>query len=112
MTCPAKPLLTLQRASAFGFLLGAFMSLGSWGRLLNTTPGDYKRSLQDIEYRGEEPVSVKILNSDAAACQFVFIAPLAIAIIETDSMALPACGAVRVLRFDGKLPGDKGDRLK
>jgi hypothetical protein len=26
------------------------------GRLLNTTPGGYKRSLQNIEYRGEAPV--------------------------------------------------------
>src|ERR1700735_2817650 len=38
------------------------------GRLLNTTPGEYKRSLQNIEYRGDAPVSIKILNSDEAAC--------------------------------------------
>ena len=42
------------------------------GRLLNTTPGEYKRSLQNIEYRGDLPVSIKILNSDAAACQDVY----------------------------------------
>lgn len=82
------------------------------GRLLNTTPGDYKRSLQNIEYRGAAPVSVKILNSDAAACQFVFNVPTAIAIVETGSLALPACGAVQVLRIDGKLPGEEGYRLK
>src|ERR1700722_7377762 len=34
------------------------------GRLLNTTPGEYKRRLQNIEYRGDTPVSIKILNSD------------------------------------------------
>jgi hypothetical protein len=81
-------------------------------RLLNTTPGEYKRRLQNIEYRGEAPASIKILNSDVAACQFVFNVPSSIAIIETDSLALPACGAVRVLRIDGKLPGDEGYRLK
>jgi hypothetical protein len=81
-------------------------------RLLNTTPGEYKRSLQNIEYRGEVPVSIKILNSDAAACQFVFNVPSAIAIVETGSLALPACNAVQVLRIDGKLPGDQGYRLK
>src|SRR5580698_772711 len=82
------------------------------GRLLNTTLGEYKRSLQNIEYRGETPVSIKILNSDAAACQFVFNVPSAIAIIETGSLALPACGTVQVLRIDGKLPGEEGYRLK
>jgi hypothetical protein len=82
------------------------------GRLLNTTPGEYKRSLQNIEYRGETPVSVKILNSDAAACQFVFNVPSAIAIVETASLALPACHGIQVLRIDGKLPGEEGYRLK
>ena len=82
------------------------------GRLLNTTPGEYKRSLQNIEYRGEGPVSVKILNSDAAACQFVYNVPSAIAIVETGSLASPACGGIQVLRIDGKLPGEEGYRLK
>jgi hypothetical protein len=82
------------------------------GRLLNTTPGEYKRSLQNIEYRGEASVSIKILNSDAAACQFVFNVPSAIAIVATESLALPACGGIQVLRIDGKLPGEEGYRLK
>jgi hypothetical protein len=82
------------------------------GRLLNTTLGEYKRSLQNIEYRGETPVSIKILNSDAAACQFVFNVPSAIAIVETASLALPACRGIQVLRIDGKLPGEDGYRLK
>jgi hypothetical protein len=81
-------------------------------RLLNTTPGEYKRSLQDIEYRGGAPVSIKILNSDAAACQFVFNVPSAIAIIEAKSLGLPACGELPVLRIDSKLPGEEGYRLK
>ena len=82
------------------------------GRLLNTTPGEYKRSLQNIEYRGDLPVSIKILNSDAAACQFVFNVPSAIAIVETDSLAAPACAGIQVLRIDGKAPVDEGYRLK
>jgi hypothetical protein len=58
------------------------------------------------------PVSVKILNSDTAACQFVFNVPSAIAIVEVKSLASPACGQVRLLRIDGKLPDDEGYRLK
>jgi hypothetical protein len=82
------------------------------GRLLNTTPGGYRRSLQNIEYRGEAPVSIKVLNSDAAACQFVFNVPSAIAIVQTQSLALPACTGIQVLRIDGLLPADEGYRLK
>jgi hypothetical protein len=82
------------------------------GRLLNTTAGEYKRSLQNIEYRGEAPVSIKVLNSDAAACQFVFNVPSAIAIIGTESLGSPACSGIQVLRIDGKLPGEEGYRLK
>jgi len=82
------------------------------GHLLNTTPGEYKRSLQNIEYRGEAPVSIKILNSDVAACQYVFNVPSALAIIETESLTSPACAAIMVLRIDGKLPGEEGYRLK
>jgi hypothetical protein len=81
-------------------------------RLLNTTPGEYKRSLQNIEYRGDAPVSVKTLNSDAAACQFVFNVPAAIAIIETASLPTPECGQVQVVRIEGKLPGEEGYRLR
>jgi hypothetical protein len=80
--------------------------------LLNTTPSEYKRSLQNIEYRGEAPVSIKILNSDVAACQYVFNVPSALAIIETESLTSPACAAIMVLRIDGKLPGEEGYRLK
>jgi hypothetical protein len=82
------------------------------GHLLNTTPGEYKRRLQNIEYRGEAPVSIKILNSDTAACQFVFNVPSAIAIVEAASLPSPGCSGIQVLRIDGKLPGEEGYRLK
>jgi hypothetical protein len=57
-------------------------------------------------------VSVKVLNSDAAACQFVFNVPAAIAIIETASLPTAECGQVQVVRIDGKLPGEEGYRLR
>ena len=82
------------------------------GSLLNTTPGEYKRRLQNIEYRGDAPVAVKILNSDAAACLFVFNVPSAIAIIDGASLGTPACGQVQVLRIEGKLPAEEGYRLR
>jgi hypothetical protein len=81
------------------------------GRLLNTTPGEYRRRLQNIEYRGEAPLAIKTLNSDAAACQFVFNVPTAVAIVDAQSIPA-ACRQVRVLQIDGKLPGEEGYRLK
>lgn len=80
--------------------------------VLNTTPTEYKRRLQGIEYRGEAPPAIKVLNSDEAACQFVFNVPSAIAIVETQSLRSAACAAVQVVRIDGKLPGEEGYRLK
>jgi hypothetical protein len=80
--------------------------------LLNTTPGEYKRHLQNLEYSGEAPIAIKTLNSDAAACQFVFNVPTAIAIVETNSLPSPACSQVQVLRIDGKLPSQEGYELK
>jgi hypothetical protein len=80
--------------------------------LLSTTSTEYKRRLQNIEYRGEVPVSIKVLNSDEAACQFVFNVPSAIALIESKSLGSTACAPVQVLRIEGKLPGEEGYRLK
>jgi|SRR5580692_8674895 hypothetical protein len=80
--------------------------------LLNTTSMGYKRRLQNIEYNGGAPVSIKILNSDEAACQFVFNVPSAIALIERKSLSSTACAPVQVVRVDGKLPGEEGYRLK
>ena len=80
--------------------------------VLQTTPVEYKRRLQNIEYRGESPLAVKILNSDEAACQFVFNVPAAIAIIESKSLNTAACASLQVLRIEGKLPGEEGYRLK
>jgi hypothetical protein len=80
--------------------------------VLNTTPVEYKRRLQNIEYRGEAPLAVKVLNSDEAACQFVFNVPSAIAIIEAKSLGSQACASVQVVRIEGKLPGEEGYRLK
>ena len=80
--------------------------------LLNTTAVEYKRSLRNVEYRGEAPVPVKVLNSDAAACQFVYNVPTAIAIVEARSLSTQACAVVQVVRIEGKLPSEEGYRLK
>jgi hypothetical protein len=80
--------------------------------LVGMSPREYKRGLATLEYRGESPVTLKILNSDQAACRFVFNVPGSIALIDTNSLTAPECSEVQILRIDGKLPSESGYRLK
>ena len=81
-------------------------------RLLKTSWPDYKRSLENIEFMGQEPAIVRVLTSDAAACKFVFNVPGALALIESGSIAAPECRELRPLKIDGLAPGQEGYRLK
>jgi hypothetical protein len=43
-----------------------------------------------VEFSGDE-VTLKILNSEQAACKFVLNVPGSIALVETGSLQLPEC---------------------
>ncbi|HYL78694.1 MAG TPA: hypothetical protein VEU96_31170 [Bryobacteraceae bacterium] len=88
---------------AFRFLLD---------RVLSMSPGEYKRRLANIEFMGDAPVNLKILNSEEAACKYVFNVPGSIALIETESLQTSVCSGVHVVRIDGKLPAEEGYRLR
>jgi len=81
-------------------------------RVLNLTASEYKRRLMRIEYSGDTRVNVKTLNSDGAACKFVFNVPAAIAVVETSSLSMPECSVLQIVKVDGKLPGEEGYRLR
>jgi hypothetical protein len=81
-------------------------------RFLKTSWQDYKRSLEGLEFMGQEPVILRVLNSDPAACKFVFNVPSAVAVIETASTAATECRDVKVLKIDGFLPAEAGYRFK
>jgi len=81
-------------------------------RILHMSVSEYKRRLESIEFGGATPVTLKILNSEEAACKFVFNVPGSIALIETDSLRLPECSGVGIMRIDGRLPGQEGYRLR
>ncbi len=79
--------------------------------ILRMSEGDYQRWLLQEEFRGKKPPLIKTLNSDEGAGKFVFNVPGAIAI--TDGVpSLAASSEIKVLRVDGKLPGDPGYALK
>src|SRR5580693_5297109 len=81
-------------------------------RLLNTSVIAYKRSLATIEFSGQAPVLLKVLNSEETACKYMFYVPGSIALVETDSLHSPECAQLKVLRIEGKLPAEKGYRLR
>lgn len=80
--------------------------------LLGMEERDYQRELAGDEFRGEEPVAVKVLNSDGAVCRFVFNVPGAAGLVAAPSLLSPDCMGVRALRIDGKAPGEMGYRLQ
>lgn len=81
-------------------------------RFLNISWQDYKRSLEELEFMGQEPAIIRVLNSDTAACKFVFNVPSAVALIESSSAGAADCRKLRVLKIDGLSPGQGGYRLR
>jgi hypothetical protein len=79
--------------------------------ILNMSEAEYTRWLLDIEFRAQTPPLIKTLNSDEGSYKFVFNVPGAIAI--TDGVpGGTASSQVKVLRVEGKLPGDPEYSLK
>jgi hypothetical protein len=71
------------------------------------TDVEYRRFIASAQFRGDEPVDLRSAASGAAAAKLVAGAPGAIAIVEAG--ALPSIApAVRVLRINGKQPGEAG----
>jgi hypothetical protein len=91
---------------------GSAPNLFLMDRFLKTSWLDYKRTLEGLEFMGQVPVIVRVLNSDPAACKFVFNVPAAVSIVETASMNAAECREVRVVKIDGLLPAQRGYRLK
>jgi len=79
--------------------------------VLHMSEGEYARWVLQEEFRGEKAPLIKTLNSDEGAGKFVFYVPGAIAITDgVPSLALSS--EIKVLRVDGKLPGDPGYPLR
>jgi ABC-type phosphate transport system substrate-binding protein len=79
--------------------------------LLRTTTAGYKRLLLALQFQGKELPAIRVLNSDDTAIKFVRNVPGAIAIV--DAQVLASEGAlVKILKVDGRLPGDPGYLLQ
>lgn len=79
--------------------------------ILHMSSAEYEKWLMQAEFRGEKMPLIKILNSDEGAGKFVFNVPGAVAITD-GAPSLAASSEIKVLRVEGKLPGDPGYDLK
>ena len=87
-----------SQSAAFGCMLSAVMRM---------TDAEYRRYIANVEFRGEEPVQLHTANSGPVAAKMVSGSAGSIAIVEAG--ALPAISpTVRVLRINGKQPGEAG----
>ena len=79
--------------------------------LLRTTSEGYRKQLLAVQFQGKELPLIKTLNSDDTAIKFVWNLPGAISIVNA-AAAAAASEHVRILRIDGKLPGEPGYLLQ
>ena len=79
--------------------------------LLRTTPAGYKRQLLELQFQGRDLPAIKVLNSDETALKFVWNVPGAVAVVDA-ALAASAPSRVKILRLDGKLPGEPGYPLQ
>ncbi len=73
--------------------------------ILHMSEADYKRYVLAGAYRGEESVSIRIVNSKANAVRAVLENSGAIAVVEGEALAGLAT-LVKIVKVDGKLPGE------
>ena len=96
-----KPVLVVRRESAspvFQCVLSAIVRM---------TDAEFKRYQMNVEFRGEEAVPLKTATSPATAAKMVGDAPGAITVVESSAVP-PAGGSLKVVRINGKMPGDPG----
>jgi ABC-type phosphate transport system substrate-binding protein len=75
--------------------------------VVRMSDSEYHRFIASMGFRGEEPLDLYAADSDPAAAKMVSANPGGIGIVETG--AIPAISAsVRVLRINGKQPGEAG----
>ena len=79
--------------------------------LLRTTPAGYNRQLLQVQFQGRPMPVIRVLNSDINAIAFVWNVPGAISIVNADSAAAGA-SHVKIIKIDGKLPGEAGYLLQ
>ncbi len=101
-TWPDKSTVTLvatdQESAVFKCLLSTVVRMSTQ---------EYRKYILSAEFRGDEPLRSKTVDSSPTAIRIVAGFPGAISVVETNSIAALA-GTVKVLSINGKKPGEAG----
>jgi ABC-type phosphate transport system substrate-binding protein len=82
---------------------GSAVAVSVLKMFLRMSAEEYNRCLLNLQFRGQQPLAIKVLLSDESACNFVFNAPGAIGFVSAESLEKSAClSQVRVLRISDK----------
>jgi hypothetical protein len=95
---PVSIVVPEAQSAAFKCVLSAVVRMSD---------AEYRRYIANAEFRGEEPVELHVAGSGPAAAKMVGGASGALAIVDASSLQAIAPG-VRVLRINGKQPGEAG----
>jgi len=75
--------------------------------IVRMSDGEYHRYIVSAEFRGGDPLAIKTVNSGEVAAKVIAGSAGSIAVVPANE--LPAIsGAVRVVRVNGKEPGEAG----
>jgi ABC-type phosphate transport system substrate-binding protein len=75
--------------------------------IVRMSDAEFHRYVANAEFRGEDPIELKTAGSAAAATKLVSGAAGAIAIVDS-ATATSMASSARVLRINGKQPGEAG----
>ena len=75
--------------------------------IVRLSVAEYQRYVMNAEFRGDEPMTVQVVDSDASAARVVSGSPGGLAIVEANSVAASG-GAVKVVHIEGKAVGQPG----
>lgn len=81
-------------------------------RVLQISGAEFHRRMARAEHSRGRRVIVRTLNSDAAACKFVFNVPGAVAVVSAGSLEDAGCAGIKTARVDGVLPFENGAHLQ
>jgi ABC-type phosphate transport system substrate-binding protein len=76
-------------------------------KIVRLTDAEYRRYIMNAEFRGEEVLTVQSAGSDPQAARIVAGTASSIAVIDAGA-APAAASAVKIVRVNGKLPGEPG----
>jgi ABC-type phosphate transport system substrate-binding protein len=75
--------------------------------IVRMSEAEYRRYIVNAEFRGGDPLAVQAVNSGAGAAKIIAGSAGSIAVIQATELPAVA-GAVRVVKVNGKEPGEAG----